>query len=295
MQALTSETLVTQVESAGPRVVRFDRPRRRSATGVRMADDLAIASHRTLDSDDEIRGVLSDGTEVPAQVVGRDPGIDLVVLRLGEGTPAIDAFAPRDVGDLRVGELALTVAKPGRSVRAALGMLSVVGEAVRAPSGTSLDRWLELDRDLPRGFSGGLVVDLEGRALGVATRGLADGAAVIVPGATLLRVVDQIVQHGRVPQGYLGVGVYPARLPPGLHQPLGQHSAVAVVGLADNGPAASAGVLVGDLILKIAGQPIRNPMQLRAELIERSGEPIDVTILRGGHTQDLRITAGTRP
>lgn len=291
---LDSLDLPSRVETAGSRLVRVDRGGRRSTTGVRLGGDLVVTSHRALQGDEDVRALLADDVEATGSVLGRDPGTDLAVLRLGSAPP-LHPWSPREPEGVRVGELVLVVARPGRSVRAAMGMIGVAGEGVRTPSGTSLDRWLELDRELPRGFSGGLVVDLHGTPLGIASRGIAEGAGIVVPGSTVGKLVEQIERHGRVPQGYLGVGVYPAHLPPPLRATLGQRGGVAVVSLAEGGPAASAGLLVGDVILQIAGRAIRNPMQLRAELLERSGEPIDVMILRGGRTQDLRITTGTRP
>jgi S1-C subfamily serine protease len=289
-----SSTLTARVGPAGTLLVRADRGRRRGATALRLRDDLAIASHRALPGDDDVAITLPDDSPTHAEILGRDPGSDLVVLRLHDAPP-VDPLDARDPDTVAVGELVLVVARPGRTLRAALGMIGVAGEATRTPSGTTLDRWLEIDRDLPRGFSGGVVVDLDGRPLGLATRGLAEGAGVVVPGGTLLRVADQIAQHGRVPHGYLGVGVFPARLPKPLRDQLGQRGALAVVGVSDSGPAATAGLQVGDLILQVGGRPVGNPMQLRAELLERSGETLDVRILRGGAAQDLRITAGTRP
>jgi S1-C subfamily serine protease len=143
---------------------------------------------------------------------------------------------------------------------------------------------------LPRGFSVAPLFDLEGRVLGLATAGLAPDTTVLLTHELVRASVDAIVAHGHVPQAWLGIGVAPARLPAELRDRLGQSRALAVVGLAEDGPAAKAGVLVGDVILAIGGTPVRSPAGLRAQLGDRVGQPISVRLLRGGQTTDLEIT-----
>jgi serine protease DegQ len=237
---------------------------------------------------------FSDGSEPrEAKLVGRDPATDLAVLRVSlqsfDPRPAAPAW--RDSASVRVGELGLALARPGRSVRAALGLVAVVGsEGLRTPGGRSLAPWIELDRVLPRGFSIAPLFDLEGRVIGLATAGLAPHTTVLLTSDTVRAVVDAIVAHGHVPQAWLGVGVSPARLPAELRDQLGQGRAIAVVGLAEDGPAAKAGVLVGDVILAVGGNPVRSPAGLRAQLAERVGQPVAVRLLRGGKATEIEIT-----
>lgn len=322
----SSEPLVSLVDTAGPAIVRVEGPRQAGATGLLFSlggedasEALVVTAHHALRHDEGLRVAFSDAAEPrEATLLGRDPSTDLAVLRvsLASTTPAptspastpeaetkhaeASATRPtapawRDAASVRVGELGLALARPGRSVRAALGLVAVVGsEGLRTPGGRSLAPWIELDRVLPRGFSVAPLLDLEGRVLGLATAGLAPHTTVLLTAQTVRAAVDAIVAHGRVPQAWLGVGVSPARLPAELRDRLGQGRALAVVGLAEDGPAAKAGVLVGDVILAVGGSPVRSPVGLRAQLSDRVGQPVSLRLLRGGQTTEIEITAGER-
>ncbi len=298
----SSETLISLVDSAGPAVVRVEAPHQAGTTGLLWSidgdDAIVLTAHHALRRDESLRVGFFDGAEPrEAKLLGRDPASDLAVLRVSlqalEPRPTAPAW--RDSASVRVGELGLSLARPGRSVRAALGLVAVVGsDGLRTPGGRSLAPWVELDRVLPRGFSIAPLFELEGRVLGLATAGLAPHTTVLLTEQTVRAVVDAIVAHGRVPQPWLGVGVSPARLPAELRDKLGQGRALAVVGLAEDGPAAKAGVLVGDVILAVAGSPVRSPAGLRAQLADRVGQPVSLRLLRGGQVTELEITAAER-
>jgi S1-C subfamily serine protease len=318
----SSETLISLVDSAGPAIVRVEAPHQAGATGLLWprpsgseglgaADAIVVTAHHALRHDEPLRvGLAGNAEPREAKLLGRDPATDLAVLRVSlEGSPASDTEAAakeapgpvptapawRDSASVRVGELGLALARPGRSVRAALGLVAVVGsDGLRTPGGRSLAPWVELDRVLPRGFSVAPLFDLEGRVLGLATAGLAPHGTVLLTDQTVRAVVDAILAHGRVPQAWLGVGVSPARLPAELRDRLGQGRALAVVGLAEDGPAAKAGVLVGDVILAVGGNPVRSPAGLRAQLADRVGQPVSIRLLRGGQVTELEITAAER-
>lgn len=294
----SSESLVSLVDTAGPALVRVEGPRQAGATGLLWSHDgIVVTAHHALRHDEALQVALPGEAEPrAAQLVGRDPSTDLAVLRV-----AVEGLAPlvpptwRGSASVRVGELGLALARPGRSVRAALALVAVVGsDGLRTPGGRSIAPWIELDRVLPRGFSVAPLLDLEGRVLGLATAGLAPHTTVLLTEQTVRASVEAIVTHGRVPQAYLGVGVSPARLPAELREQLGQGRALAVVGLAEDGPAAQAGMLIGDVILAVGGAPVRSSAGLRAQLADRVGQPVSVRLLRGGHTTELEITAGER-
>src|SRR5207247_123966 len=136
----------------------------------------------------------------------------------------------------------------------------------------------ESDRLIPRGFAGGPLIDPEGKVLGMNTRTLLRGADLAVPTATLRRVVAELVAHGGIRKGYLGVGAYPAALTPGLAQVAGRDEGALVASIEDGGPAATAGVLVGDILIEVAGQPVTGPDTLRAVLRAHPGEDVELVI-----------------
>lgn len=293
----TSDTFVSLVDTAGPAIVRVEAPRQAGTTGLLWADEgLVITAHHALRRDEAIRVAFGDHEPRDARLLGRDPTTDLAVLRveMSDLDPRPTAPAWREASTLRVGALGLALARPGRTVRAGLALVAVVGDHLQTPGGRTLTPYIELDRALPRGFSVAPVFDGQGQILGLATAGLTPDATVLLGASTVRASVEAIVAHGRVPQGYLGVGVSAARLPTRLREQLGQSRALVVVGLAEDGPAAQAGVLIGDLILAVEGEAVRSPAGLRAQLADRTDQAVSVRLLRGGETTDLEVTAGER-
>lgn len=298
-----SNTFADIVRRSARSIVRIE-GRDHGLTGVVIANDRIVTSSRALRRDTDLR-VTWDERTFAAQVVGRDPSTDVALLSFDASAPGQELGAPeslhgpsgpewRSTDDLRVGELALAVARPGQSVRAALGILGVVGGSFTTEGGTVIERYLELDRDLPRGFAGSLLVDSEGRGIGVNLPGVLRSATVTLPSQTLVRVVAQLEQHGHVPRGYLGVGVFPAHLPNDIARHVGQERAVAVVSLEEDGPAAKAGLVIGDLLLTLDGEPVTSPLSLRSTLLDRSGETLTLEILRAGVGQEVQVAVGAR-
>src|SRR5262249_31020980 len=157
------------------------------------------------------------------------------------------------------------------------------------------DRYVESDRQIPRGFAGGPLIDADGCSIGMNTRTLLRGEDLAIPTATLRRVVDELAAHGGVRRGYLGVGAYPAHLPPALAQLAGRDRAALIASVEDGAPAAVAGVLIGDLIIELAGAPITDPDTLRLALGDRPGETVELVILRGGARQAITVALGSKP
>jgi S1-C subfamily serine protease len=153
---------------------------------------------------------------------------------------------------------------------------------VRTPWGGRLERYVESDRQIPKGFAGGPLIDADGSVIGMSSRTLIRGADLAVPAVTLRRIVAELQQHGGVRRGYLGVGTYPV-----------QGGAV-VANVEQGGPAATAGLLVGDVIVEAAGTAISGPDSLRTALADRPGETIKLAILRGGVRQELDVTLGSK-
>lgn len=284
-------TVAAAVAAVDRAVVRVDR-RRGAGTGLAFTDELIITS--SFHARDQLRlGVVTDDgaiSERTATVLGRDPGTDVAVARVDGG--GLRPATLRDLAGVGAGRFVLAVARPGRAVRVSLRAVGVLGPEVRTPAGGRLDAYLETDRTLPRGFAGGPLVDLDGRVLGMNTRTLIPGADLAVPAATLTRVVDALVAHGRIARGYLGVAVYPAEVAT-AHAASGRGALVASVDA--GGPAAAAGLLVGDLILSLAGEPITGPDSLRLALVERAGATVELALVRGGQPLTLTATVGTRP
>ena len=272
LQAL-DQALAAAVQAVASSVVHVARGHG-GGTGIAWSADLVISSsYHTPD-----RTRVDEDRE--AEVIGRDPGTDVAVLRVNGGglTPA--KF--RELGDLGVGNLALAIGRPGRTARASLRAIGVLGPEIKTPWGGRLDRYVESDRQIPRGFAGGPLVDAEGAVIGMNTRTLLRGADLAVPTSTLRRVVDELVQHGGIRRGYLGVGAYPTP------------NGALVSSVEDGSPAGVAGVIAGDIIVELGGAAVSDPDSLRAAIADRPGETLDLVFLRGGAKQQLSVTLGSK-
>jgi S1-C subfamily serine protease len=289
-----SSALSDAVDRAGASVVRVDR-RRGSGSGIAWSDDLVVTTsfHAPDQTTVAFTGAASTLVEAEAVLVGRDPATDVAVLRVTGGglTPA--TF--RELAGVSVGQLALALGRPGKTVRASLRIVGALStDEIRTPGGGRLERWLETDRQIPRGFGGGPLIDARGEVIGMATRTLFRGADLTVPTATLRRVVDEILAHGGVRRGYLGVGAYPVALPAPFATDLGQDSGALVASIEDGGPAAAAGILVGDILVRLGGAPVGGPLDLRTALLDRGGQTVDAEVIRAGARQTLSVTIGEK-
>jgi S1-C subfamily serine protease len=286
-----SEQLGKIVEGAAPNIVRVDARPRVGSTGTVWAEDVVLAADHTIENEDSIEIGLPDARTVPATLVGRDPAIDLAVLKVGQGGLPKPNWASGD--GLKVGHLVLALGRPGRTVRAKLGIVSALGEAWRTWGGGRVERYLETDLTLFTGFSGGPLVDMKGELLGLNTSALRRGASLTLPVATLRRAVATLLAHGKVRRGFLGVGTYPVRLPRALAQTLGQESGLMIVGVAPQSPAEAAGLFLGDVVVSLGGKPVEEPGDLLDALDETSiGAQKVAGVVRGGTRLEVQVIVG---
>jgi S1-C subfamily serine protease len=288
-----SNDLAEIVERRGPSVVRVESSRMPGSGIVWSADGVIVAASHSIEGEDGIEVGLADGANVPAALVGRDPTTDLAVLRVSTAGLPVPVWT--DPAGVKVGNLVLGLSRPGRSVRASLGVVSVRGDSWRTPSGGLLDQYVQTDLARHPGFSGSLLVGVTGEAIGLNTAGLLRGVALAVSGPTLRRVVDALLAHGAVRRGFLGIGTYPVRLPPPLEKEAGQPIALMLVSIEPGSPAEKAGLRLGDALLTFAGQALKHPSDLLGLLDgERIGSEVAIRLLRAGELRDLVLTVGTR-
>lgn len=287
--AQLSQDLAALARAGEPHVVRLD-GRRGSTTATVWSDaGLLVATHHGLDDDDQVEVGLPGGGGATAEVLGRDPTTDLAVLRTGATGLAGPAWA--EPGAAVAGELVLALSRPGRAARADLGVVARAAGEWRTPAGGRLERYLEASLPLRPGLSGGLLLAADGRALGLLTAGLVRGQALAVPAPTLRRVVEAVLAHGRVPRGYLGLATFPVRLPPGA----GQAGGLLVSAVEADGPAARAGILLGDVLLSAGDAALAGPQDLAPALeAERIGEALAVRLWRAGGPLQATVTVGAR-
>jgi len=262
-----------------------------------------VSTNHTVRRDEDITVTLHDGREVAATLAGRDPGTDLAVLRFEGGEESVGGvvYETDDVAALRAGHLVLAAgrARPAHGVTASFGILSAVGGEWRTWRGGGVDRLLRPDVSIFVGFSGGALLDTEGRIIGINTTGLARGAGLTIPAPTVTRVVDSLLRHGRVARPYLGVGMaqrvpLPERLREQFNLP--QASGLMLFAVEADGPADKAGLIIGDVVLTLDGVAVADSDDVLAALAgKETGASVKVGILRAGEVKEAEITLGERP
>jgi S1-C subfamily serine protease len=284
-----SNDLATAAERAAAVVWAVHARPRLPSSGVHWRDGLLVTANHTVRVDEAITVTSPDGRSVAATLVGRDPSLDLALLKLAAGGGAVAQLGEPDA--VRMGHVVLAL---GAGPRVSWGVVSAVGAARARQHERDL---LSLDLTLYPGFSGGPLVDSRGLVVGINTSGISRHLQLAVPASVVGRVVDDLVRHGRVPQAYLGVATQSVRLPEALRERLhlAQRTAVIVVEVQPGSPAAD-GLLIGDVLLALDGHAIADPFDLRAVLRrERIGARITASVVRAGERRDVPLTIGERP
>jgi S1-C subfamily serine protease len=286
-----SDALAGAVERAGAYTVRVNARRRLPASGIAWGDGLVLTADHVIERDEEISVGLPDGREVPATIAGRDPGSDLALLRAQTALSA----APRTEA-AKVGHLVLAVGRPGpNGLTAAMGVISAVGGPWRSGRGGTVEGYIRADVTMYPGFSGGPLVDVEGRVIGINSSGISRIGGLTIPVAAAQKVVDALLQHGRLKRGFLGLTSQPVRLPAAIASAAGQETGLLVARVAPDSPADKGGILIGDILIGLAGQPVKDTDDLQALLgPERVNQPTPVRIVRGGELREISVTIGER-
>ncbi len=298
-----SDEIATIVARVRPSVLHLrTHGRGRSGTGsgfVVSDDGLALTNHHVVQGAANVEAMLHDGRTLPAELLGSDPATDLALLRV-PGT-ATEPLVLGDSNALRVGDFALAIGCPhGLSHTVTAGILSGLGRALPGPGGQSIEDVIQTDAPLNPGNSGGPLLDGNGTVVGIATAILpmAQGLCFAVPSATAQVVLEELREFGKVVRGWLGIAVQGVELAPTIAHRLGLPSprALAVAAVTPGSPAASGGVLPGDLLVSIEQRPIRGVGDLFAGLPRRTiGAPQQLRLLR--HNEILRtvVTPAAAP
>jgi S1-C subfamily serine protease len=285
-----SANLADLVERTGQSAVGIEARHRIGSSGFLWKPGVIVTTDHSLHRDEDIPVVLPGGHRASAELAGRDPDTDIAVLRVA----GIDAPPLEQAPASRAGELVLAVGRHAPGILATLGIVGSAGAQWKTWRGGQLDSLLRLDMGAYPRSSGSMVTDTEGRLVGMLTTGLTRTAPVAIPASTMERVASELLSHGRIARGYLGVGLQPVALPPALSALLhrDQRSAAIVLSVEPGGPADSAGIRLGDVIAEIHGRPIADIDDIRAALHGLIGAEVAVTVLRGGERAEVRATVG---
>jgi S1-C subfamily serine protease len=290
-----SRQVAETVEAVQDSIVTVHGGHRSSASGVIWRPGVIVTVRQGMRRNDSLQ-IAQRGEAVQATLAGADAGTDLAVIRVDEGFGKA-----ADTGDKqapRVGELVLAVGRSALGdVSASAGILARLGSSWRSWRGGQIDSLIRPDLQLYVGQSGSALVNEGRRVLGINSSALARNAVITVPAATVDRVVNSILERGHVPRPYLGAAMQAVPVPAAVSKHFAEHvdEALLVLHVEPNAPAASAGILVGDLLLSIDGQLVHNVREVQHRLLSLNvGDRLAVVVIRGGATIDLSVTLADR-
>ncbi|HEX4079813.1 MAG TPA: S1C family serine protease [Rhizomicrobium sp.] len=287
-----SDALGARAKAAREFTAEIHAPGSRYRSGTLWRADIVVTSEQSLPEAESYEVGIAGGAPVRATLAGRDPGTNVAVLRLD--APA-QGHLPA-AGDAEPGGLALAVGADGYGgVAVRLGIVSAVAPEWRSRGGGKVDRRIVLDTTLSHHEDGGPVLDAQGRLLGISTLGHRESVLAIPP-PTVERSVGILLAHGRVDRGWLGVALQPVAIPDVWRDPAGGESGLMVMSTVAGGPAAAAGVLVGDILLRIDGARATHVRGLAESLGSDSiARQVELGVLRGGTVVSLRATIAAAP
>jgi S1-C subfamily serine protease len=290
-----SNQMADIVSSAAPSIVQV-RGRRRPASGVIYGEGTVVTTMRALGREDGLQVRLHDGGLLDAELAGWDPATTLAALRV----PGLTGGLTPTQTPARVGHIVLAVGRSwSNAVTASAGIVSVIGGPLPTGRRRAIDQVIRTTAPMHDGFAGGALLDASGGLLGVATATEIRGLGVVIPAAIAWKAIAGIFEHGGIRRGYLGVAGQSVSLPDnqrGVQALRDRDEALLVVGLTSDGPAARAGVLVGDIIVAFDEHPIESPEDLLDLLTgDRVGRALSLSVLRAGAETQLTVTVGERP
>jgi len=278
-----SDAIAARAEAAKSAVVAVRVGEGRHLTGMLWQPGIVAVSEQALPRKDEKRDefelVAPGGTTLTATLAGRDASTNIAILKTADSiaAPALTA------AEAHVGSLVLAIGADGAGgVSARLGIVNLVDGEWHSRRGGLIDRRIILDIGLAHREEGGPVFDAAGCCLGMSTFG-PRGQVIVIPHATLARVVPQLVRDGHVARGWLGVALHAVAVPDALRESADQSSGMMVMSVVENGPAAQAGIVAGDIILSVDGISAHRFRKIARYFGGDSiGRKADVRLIRSG-------------
>jgi Do/DeqQ family serine protease len=274
-------------------------PQRGLGSGVIVSPEgYILTNNHVIEGASEIEVTLSDSRRATAQVIGTDPDTDLAILRINLDRLPVIALGNSDTA--QVGDRVLAIGNPfgvGQTVTS--GIVSALGRNQLGIN--TFENFIQTDAAINPGNSGGALVDVNGNLIGINTAiysrsGGNMGIGFAIPVSTARQVLEGIVRDGQVVRGW--VGIEPTELTPELAETFGlkQTEGVIVTGVLQNGPAANAGLRPGDLLLKVAGQPVKNVGELLTQIASLApGKIAKLEVVRRNQSLTLDVTPAQRP
>jgi S1-C subfamily serine protease len=290
-----SDAIADAAETAGKSTVLVDARRKFPASGIAFAKDMILTADHVIEREEDIKVILADGTEVTARLVGRDPGTDLAVLKLdnASATPAEVSKTPA-----RVGQFVLAIGRPSaKGIESSFGTVNSIGGPVRTGRGSMLESYIKTDVVSYPGFSGGPLVNGDGTIFGINTSGFGNGGAITIPADVAWKIAETLAKHGKIKRGYLGIRSQTVELSADAQKALKreQETGLLLVGLEADSPAGKGGLIVGDILVGVAGESAAHQDDLFVRLSgDVVGKSVAIDILRGGKLESIKVEIGER-
>ena len=256
-----------------------------------------VTSYHIVGNVDEILVLLYDGRVVPATIVGTDPETDLAVLKIS--SDKLQGITLGNPNQIQIGDVVLAIGNPfGMGQTVTQGIVSATRR--NGLNLNTFENYIQTDADINPGNSGGALIDAYGNLLGINSakinRNDSEGIGFAVPVDEVQKVLRDIIQHGRVVRGWLGFDA--SELTPTISRNLNINtpSGLLITGIAKGGPAHSAGMLPGDIVVSINGTPVTNAHKSINQIANIvPGQPIELELKRSKKTMKVTATAGSRP
>ena len=288
-----SNDMANAVEATAPSVVQI-LGRRRPTSGVVYSADTVLTMMSGIGREDGLQVRRADGHTSSAELLGWDPATGLAVLRATElaANPVTVSTAA-----VRVGHIAIALGRSwSNAITASAGIVAIIGGPLHTGRRRAIDQIFRTTAPMHDGFSGGAFLDTSGGVIGIATARSIRGLGVVIPAAIAWNAAASVIEHGRTKRGYLGVAGQSVRLPDHQRGGTGRERGILVLAVTDGGPAASAGVLVGDALLTLDGTPVESPEDLLDLLMTvGAGRSARLQLLRAGKLTEVDVNVGERP
>ncbi|HHP7230742.1 MAG TPA: S1C family serine protease [Xenococcaceae cyanobacterium] len=286
-----SQDLANIVENVGNSIVAIN-GQRFFCSGIYWREGLIVTSEENIKHSEGITVTLPNGETSPITLLGRDRSTDLAIFKSEVSLPS----APIDSEwELKVGHLAIAVGRNAeRGLFVTQGVISMVGDSWRSSWGGYIDRFIRLDLNFYPGSGGSALANAAGKVVGFNTTG-PRRSVLTIPAATVNRVLERLLTTGQMNRGYLGLGMQPVYLPDSLVAELALNTkqGLIVVNLEPQAPAQQAGIIIGDILIKIENTLIARLRDIQAYLEPQNvGKTVTIQLIRAGLLQDVSLTIG---